>query len=214
MHLSSTDIDKLDRIRRLNIINSVTGIKPGNLIGTISDDGHTNLAIFSSVVHLGSNPALLGFVIRPYGEVRRHTYENIMENGYYTINHIHAAFIERAHYTSAKFDEQESEFEYCNLTEEYLPGFRAPFVAESRLKMGMKFLQKIPIEANGTELVIGQIQHLIVPDEVIDDKGYVDLAGLNTVGIGGLNSYYQLQQIGQFPYARRKQVPDFRNDAQ
>lgn len=211
MHLNSTDIEQLDRIRRLNIINSVTGIKPGNLIGTISDDGLTNLAIFSSVVHLGSNPALLGFVIRPHGEVKRHTYENIMENGHYTINHVHAGFIERAHYTSAKFEEQESEFEYCGLTEEYLPGFRAPFVAESRLKMGMKLLQTIPIEANGTELVIGEIQHLIVADEVVNEQGYIDLAGLDTVGIGGLNRYYQLQQIGQFPYARRREVPDFKN---
>ena len=57
MHLTDADIQKLDRIQRLNIINSVTGIKPANLIGTISNADEPNLAIFSSVVHLGSKYA-------------------------------------------------------------------------------------------------------------------------------------------------------------
>ena len=44
---------KMDKIKRLNIVNSITGIKPGNLIATMSKENETNLAIFSSVVHLG-----------------------------------------------------------------------------------------------------------------------------------------------------------------
>ena len=59
MHLSQQNIEALPRIKRLNIINSVTGIKPGNLIGTQSADGQSNVAIFSSIVHMGSNPALI-----------------------------------------------------------------------------------------------------------------------------------------------------------
>ena len=78
MYLSKQDIANTSRIRRLNIVNSLSGIKPANLVGTISNNNETNLAIFSSVVHLGSDPALLGFVLRPEQEVRRHTYENIL----------------------------------------------------------------------------------------------------------------------------------------
>ena len=62
MHLTREDIQNTERIKRFNIINSITGIKPANLIGTISADGKTNLAIFSSDIHLGSNPALIGFI--------------------------------------------------------------------------------------------------------------------------------------------------------
>lgn len=210
MHLNKADIEKAERIWRLNLINSITGIKPANLIGTISDDGETNLAIFSSVVHLGSNPALIGFMLRPHGEVRRHTYENIMENGVYTINHIHQAFIEQAHYTSAKFTKEESEFDYCGFTEAYLPDLKAPFVKESKLKLGMKFLEGIPIRANDTMMMVGSIEHIIVPDEVVDEKGHVDLAQLDDVGIAGLNSYYSLQKLNQFPYARKSELPTFR----
>ena len=64
-HFTKKNILEMDKVKRLNIVNSITGIKPGNLIGTISNDNFPNLAIFSSIVHLGSNPALLGFILRP-----------------------------------------------------------------------------------------------------------------------------------------------------
>ena len=60
MIYTKKQIKELDRISRLKIINSVSGIKPANLIGTINSKKKTNLAVISSVVHLGSNPPLLG----------------------------------------------------------------------------------------------------------------------------------------------------------
>ena len=120
MQYTKQEIQQMDRVKRLKLINSVSGIKPANLIGTSDIEGRTNLAIFSSVLHLGSDPALLGFIVRPTGEVSRHTYENIMQNGEYTLNHVHRSFMERAHYTSAKFEKEVSEFEACHLTEEFI----------------------------------------------------------------------------------------------
>ena len=212
MHLTKQDIQNTERIKRLNIINSITGIKPANLIGTISNDGKTNLAIFSSVIHLGSNPALIGFILRPDREAGQHTFENIKENGSYTINHIHESFIEQAHYTSAKFERDESEFDKCALTEEFIADHKSPFVKESILKLGMKIVQTIPIELNGTVLIIGEVEHLIIPDSAMDDQGQIDLSQPNDVGISGLNTYYKLEKIAQFPYARPNALPDFSKD--
>ena len=65
------------------LLNKVSGVKPGNLIGTRSESGINNLAVFNSVVHIGANPPYLGFILRPT-TVERHTYENIKETGYYT----------------------------------------------------------------------------------------------------------------------------------
>ena len=209
MQLTEKDIKSLDKIRRLNIINSLSGIKPANLIGTISDSGKTNLAIFSSVVHIGSNPPLLGFILRPDGEVRRDTFKNIIQNGHFTINHVHSSFAERAHYTSAKFATDMSEFDQCKLTEEYIEDFKAPFVKESTIKIGMECIQRIPIEINDTSLLIGKIKLVVVPDASIDDHGHINFDLLGTVGISGLNSYYSVQKIGQYPYARTEQMPDF-----
>lgn len=209
MRLTKADIEQLERRKRLNIINSITGIKPANLIGTKSKNGQTNLAIFSSVVHLGSNPALIGFIMRPTGDVPRHTYENIKETGTYTINHVPTNLVDRAHYTSAKIDRSVSEFDRCGLTAEYLESFDSPFVKESHLKIGLSLMDEVPIKINGTSLIIGQIEQLIVPDQAVDDNGYIDLSLFNTAGISGLNSYYSLSPIASFPYARPDEIPDF-----
>jgi len=212
MHFNKKDLLDLGSVKRLNIINSITGIKPANLIGTISKDNKPNVAIFSSIVHLGSNPALIGFIVRPTGEIPRNTYDNILNNGHYTINHVGENFIKNAHYTSAKFESDVSEFEVCNLKEEYLFDFKAPFVKESPIKLGMKYLESIPIERNGTILVIGEVEHVIVPEEVMSDKGYINLADAKVTGITGLNSYYKLEKIGSFPYARVSEIPDFKEN--
>jgi flavin reductase (DIM6/NTAB) family NADH-FMN oxidoreductase RutF len=212
MHLNKGEIQQLDRVKKLNLVNSLTGIKPATLIGTRSHSGEANLAIFSNIVHIGSDPALMGFILRPDAEVRRHTYENIKETGLYTINHVHLPFIQQAHYTSAKFDKGVSEFEKCQLKEEYLEGFGAPFVGESKLKMGLKFVEEVHVAANGTILIVGEILHLVIPEEIMDEKGYLDLSLLGDVGISGLNTYYSLEKITSFPYARPNEVPGFKGN--
>ena len=196
------EISSADKVTRLRMINAITGIKPANLIGTQDASGRHNLAVFSSVVHLGSNPALIGFILRPYGEVPRHTWQNIQATGHYTINHIPASMTEQAHRTSAKFPEEVSEFERCGFTPETVSGIRAPFVGESTLKIGLSFVSATEIPLNGTTLVIGKIIYLSIPDHFIDEAGELDLAQANSAGISGLNTYYSLHKIGQYPYAR------------
>ena len=208
MHYTKDHIEAMDRVARLKIINSVSGIKPANLIGTVSESGVSNVAIFSSVVHLGSNPALLGFISRPQTEEVGDTFRNILKNEQYTINHIHPEFVKNAHYTSGKFDASISEFERCGLTEEFIQNFRAPFVKESQFKMGLNLKEVIDIKLNGTVLVIGEITHLIMPDEAFEAED-VDLEKMNAVGISGLNSYYELQKIAHYPYVRLPEVPNF-----
>ena len=209
MNFTKQDILDCDRIKRLNIINSISGIKPGNLIGSISDKGTTNLAIISSVVHLSSNPPLIGFIMRPRGEVKRDTYNNIRENHLFTINHIPTSHIEQAHYTSAKFDTEISEFDRCGFTPEYIEGFKAPFVKESKIKMGLKLVEEIPIPSSKTTMIIGEIQQLVLPDNAMNETGYINLEQAGTAGIAGLNSYYKLQFLDSFPYARVEDVPRF-----
>lgn len=199
----------MERIYRLNLINSITGIKPANLIGTRSKDGIPNVAIFSSVVHLGSNPALIGMVFRPQATNMFDTYRNILETELYTINHVSLSKTENAHFTSAKFEAEESEFEKCGFTEEYLEGFSAPFVKESRIKLGMKLQQMIPIEVNGTILAIGSVEHLFVPDEVLSQNGFIDLGKAESAGISGVNSYYKVEKLADYPYAKPNELPDF-----
>ncbi len=208
-HLTEKNFTALGKIERTNLINSVSGYKSANIIGTISVSKQTNLAMFSSVVHIGASPPLLGFIMRPTGEVERHTYENIKETSVYTINHVHKSFVEKAHYTSAKFDRDISEFAACGLSEEYLESFAAPFVKESKIKLGLKFIEEIPIKLNNTILIIGEIEHLILPQNALLENGNVNLNAVEDVCISSLDTYHEVVEIAQFPFARPNNLPKF-----
>ena len=211
MHYTESDIKGISRIKRLNLLNSVTGIKPANLVGTVSEDNKTNLAIISSVVHLGSNPAMIGFILRPQKDRKTDTYRNINDNGYFTINNIHSELIEKAHYTSVKFSEEESEFQTLDIKEEFLDSFPAPFVKESKIKIGLK-TEDMMILPNNCIFVVGSVKHLIIPEEVIDENGSLNFQNFDGVGISGLDSYYALKQIAKFPYARKENIPEHLTD--
>lgn len=208
MHFKLDTITNLEKNFRTNLINGISGGKPACLIGTKHHNGINNLAIFSNIIHIGANPALIGILFRPISD-KSHTYQNIKNNLYFTLNHIDSSFIKKAHYTSAKFPENTSEFDVCELTPEFLEDFQAPFVKESRIKIGLKFVEEQHITSNDTLLVIGQIEHIFIPKEGLDEEGNVLLADLNGVSIGGLNTYYELSKIAQFPYAKIDQIPPF-----
>ena len=132
-HINSTEINNMNSRYRAQLINSLSGFKSANPIGTCDRSGSTNLAIFSSVVHLGSSPALMGFIMRP-NSVDRHTLNNIEATKQYTINQVSDSFWKSAHQTSARYPQEISEFEQIGLSASYIENFNAPFVKESRLK--------------------------------------------------------------------------------
>lgn len=203
-HFTKQDIIDLPNLERMHLINTCGGLKSGNLIGSISKAGVTNLAVFNSVIHLGSNPPMLSFMLRPT-TVERHSYDNFKENMHFTVNHIHESFVDKAHQTSAKYNEEVSEFAEVGLTEEYIDGFNAPFVKESKIKMGCKYINEYFIEENGCRLIIGEIQHLLVEDGIQARDGFLDLTKAKSAGIIGLDGYVKTELIERFSYARPNQ---------
>ena len=169
------DIHDLEKIYKINLINSCSGFKSANLLGTVSENGITNVAVFSSVTHLGSNPPTLGFILRPT-TVPRNTYKNILDTGIFTINHIWEDIIEDAHHTSAKYTEEISEFDMTNLEPEFKGNFKAPFVKNAPVQMSMKFMEEIYISSNDVILIVAQIQELFVHDELLQEDGLINLS--------------------------------------
>ncbi len=189
---------------RARLMNSLTGPKSASLIGTRSLDGLTNCSIFSSTIHLGANPALIGLVVRP-DSVDRHTLTNILETKSYTINTVSYSFVEKAHQTSARYAREESEFEYCELTEEYLDDCFAPFVKESQVKWSMKYLRKVDIAENGTHLIIGAVENIYFPEKIWDQDGHLHLHEIDPAVVIGLDEYAKLECSIRFSYAKPKQ---------
>ena len=203
-HFSKENIDALEIRYKNNLINSISGYKSANLIGTKSKAGNTNLAVFNSIVHLGSNPALLGFILRPT-TVPRHSYENMKETGVFTINHISKDQIEDAHHTSAKYPENVSEFDQTNLKEEYKADCIAPFVKDAPVQIACRYVNDYLIEENDTLLVVGAVEHLFVQEEMLLEDGYVQLDKGEVVTVNGIDGYALPQLLARFPYARPKE---------
>ena len=102
-HLNTDHLAQLPSRKKAHLINSVVGYKSIHLIGTHSEDW-SNLCIISTLTHLGSNPALLGFVLRPT-TVPRHTYDIVQKNPYFTVNNVTEGLLEGGHQSSASYDE-------------------------------------------------------------------------------------------------------------
>lgn len=204
MHFTRDQIDAFEHIYKINLMNSISGFKSANLIATKSKSGIPNVAVFSSVVHYGSNPPILGFVLRPT-TVPRNTYENIKETGLYTINHIHTNIIEEAHHTSAKYPLDVSEFDKTNLVEEYKDNFLAPYVTGSPVQIGMEYLEEYYIKANDTILVLGKVIDLYIDDALLTYDGFVDLTKGNVAAINGLDGYVVPSSVKRLTYQRPKE---------
>ena len=188
-HLKRQDFDDLDHLYKINLVNSCSGFKSANLIGTKSNDGIPNVAVFSSVTHFGSNPPLLGIIFRPVSDVPRNTYENIKETGQFTINHIHWDIIEQAHHTSAKYNKRISEFEVTELEEEYKNNWHAPFVKGAPVQIALTYCEEYKIKANNTIQLIAEIKDLYVKDDLVEKDGFINLSKGNVMTINGLDGY-------------------------
>jgi hypothetical protein len=63
-------------------------------------------------------------------------------------------------------------------------------------------VQKIDIALNGTTILIGQIIHIEVPDELVGKDGFIDIEKASSVTCSGLDSYHLTQKIGRLSYAK------------
>jgi flavin reductase (DIM6/NTAB) family NADH-FMN oxidoreductase RutF len=199
--ITKDDISKMNKVRRLNLINSCTGYKSANLIATKSINGIENVAVFSSITHLGSNPAMLSFIVRPT-TVPRDTYKNIKETGFFTVNHITAEMIEDAHHTSANYDATISEFDKTNLESEYKPDVTFPFVKNAPVQLLCKYLNEYHIKENDTIHIIASIENVYF-DEILEHKdGWLQLDKANVIAINGLDGYCLPKLLERFEYAR------------
>lgn len=198
---SSRQIEQMGKFQRANFINSLSGHKSANLIGSKSADGISNLALVSSVFHVGANPPLIGMIMRPHTVVRD-TLQNIKDSGCYTINHVHSGFVEQAHQCSARYRPEQSEFLETGLNEQYSGDFFAPFVAQSHIKMAIELKEIQVLQINQTELVIGQIKAVLMHDDYVSDDGYIDIEKADSLSVSGLDSYHTARRIDRYSYAQ------------
>lgn len=198
-HFDFEEIMDSESFFRTNLINSLSGYKSLNLIGTQNAKGITNLALFSQVFHIGANPPTAGILFRP-NTVVRHTLQNILESGFFTLNHVSSQFYKQAHWTSASWEG--SEFEATGTEAEYLNGFFAPFVKISPVKIACSLVETQTLKVNQTILLIGNIESIYLEEKGLRKDGSLDLNLLDTVTVSGLDEYHVGKSLGRLAYSK------------
>ncbi len=199
--LTRPEILSLPKYHRINLINTLSGPRSANLIGTANSAKQSNLAIFNTVTHIGANPPYLGLIMRPL-TVERHTYANIKETGQYTINPVHTQIYNQAHQTSGKYPSHISEFSATGLTECYIDDFAAPYVGESKYAIGLSYHEEHPISCNDTILIIGQVEWVLLPELGLSNDKSIDYQAVESVCVGGLDTYYSAESLTRLPYVK------------
>lgn len=200
-HYTIEEIKNWERLYRANFINCLTGFKPVSLIGSKSIDGVPNLSVVSSIVHLGADPALIGYINRPIAAAPD-TITNIEQTKCYTINHINSNFLSQGHQCSAKYTPDQNEFDLTGLTEWYEDGISAPFVKESTVRYQMELVEISPIKYNNTFFVIGTLKSVYLDESIVAADGFLDLVSAGSIISLGLDGYAKAEIITRLPYAK------------
>ena len=201
IHLTSNDWAKREGRYWATFFNTLSGPRSVVMIGTQDNEGIGNIGLFNSLVHLGANPPLLGFVLRPT-TAARHTYENILATGCYTVNHGIQSRIEDTHQTSAKYEAHQDEFEACGWSKSFIDGFEAPFIAEAPIQIGLRFEDEHFISQNDTRFIVGRIEHVRIDEQFIGNDGFIDTANADTLLSSGLDAYHTHKLLKRMPYAK------------
>ena len=199
--MQRSDIDALEKRTRANLINSLSGYKSANLLGSINLQGQTNLALMSSVFHIGAHPPLVGVLIRPHS-VPRHSLENLMETGEFTLNTVTREMYAQAHQSTARYPREQSEFAHVGFDEEYSSLMKAPFVAQSPIKSGVKLVETQTLTVNDTVLVIGEIVELRVAEGLMAADGQLNHNAADVVAVTGLDEYHSATSLERLPYPK------------
>jgi flavin reductase (DIM6/NTAB) family NADH-FMN oxidoreductase RutF len=170
--------------------------RPIALVSTVSPEGRENLAPFSFFAGVGSNPMTLLFcpANRPDGS-EKDTLRNakpVIEGGIgeFVVNIASGAYAPRVAGAAEELPYGESEFSLVGLTPTPSRVVRPPRVGESPVAFECRTLQVIrtnPGGSSGGNVVIGQVVHVFVRDDVINERHHVNPALLDAIGrMGGL----------------------------
>jgi flavin reductase (DIM6/NTAB) family NADH-FMN oxidoreductase RutF len=198
---SASDIANMEHRHKAHFVNSLTGFKSANLIGTINANGITNLCVLSSVINLGTDPALIGFVYRQHAHVESNTLDNILTTECFTLNHITAEYLDDAHHTSARYHGEVSEFDHTRFDAQF-GSIAAPYVSQSKIKIGLQFKQTVELPLPGLVMIIGQVTEVILDDDLLHEDGKIDLVAAQSLAVTGLDEYHTSESLGRLAYAK------------
>lgn len=183
------DVSTASVVDVYHLLVGIVTPRPIAWVTTVSPAGVINLAPFSFFNAFGANPPVVVFspTNRRDGS-KKDTLNNVAATGEFVIQTATASLAAKVNMTSKELPPDESEVMIAGITLE--PGVKVsvPRVMESPAHLECKLRQIVPVGEGpiAANLVIGEVVHIHVRDEVLDDHGRVDPRKLQTVArLGG-----------------------------
>jgi flavin reductase (DIM6/NTAB) family NADH-FMN oxidoreductase RutF len=173
-----------------HLLLSAIAPRPIAFASTINKKGEINLSPFSFFNAFGINPTTLIFSPSRRGRDNtvKHTYENIKEVPEVVINVVNYDIVEQVSLASAEYPRGINEFKKAGLSEAPSIKIKPPRVLESPVQFECRVRDVIETGDQGgaANLVICEIVHIHVHEDVLDKKGQIDNEKIRLVGrLGG-----------------------------
>ena len=113
-----------------------------------------------------------------------------------TINSIQKEDIDKAHKSSTKFARDISEFDELNIEKVYIDDYKAPFVKDSLIKIGLHKVEEIKL-LNRCRLIVGKVELVVINNSILESDGNIDFSKSTTTCISGCQNYYNVKLTKQ-----------------
>ncbi len=192
------DPDTLDPQSCYKLLIGSVVPRPIAWTSTLSREGVRNLAPFSFFTVASRQPPMLCISVgpRPDGDLDKDTLSNVEETGEFVVN-IVSLYLSNTMFESSKNHPPEAdEFEKAGLTPAPCEVVGVPRVEEAGVSMECLLDRVLPL---GTDhLVIGRMVRFHVRDELYEENGRIDVAGLDPLGrLAG--DYTKVETIFELP---------------
>jgi flavin reductase (DIM6/NTAB) family NADH-FMN oxidoreductase RutF len=183
------DLTQTDDLTVYRVLIGVVTPRPIAWVTTVDSQDRVNLAPFSFFNAFGGSPPVVVFAPnRKRDGSKKDTLLNVEATGEFVLNAAVADLADRMSLSSKELPFGDSEVELTGLST--LPSLRvrpprlreSPVHMECRLRQVLQFGEGVA----SANLVIGEVALIHVSDELLDAKGLIDPAKLQTIGrLGG-----------------------------
>ncbi len=204
--VTSYDFSSISIRQKFGLITGGVTPRPIAFVSTINKKGQVNLSPFSFFNAFGANPPIL--VFSPSRRVRdntvKHTLENVKEVSECVIHIANYEMVEQLSLSSGDYAKGVNEFVKAGFTEISSIAVKPPRIKQAPIAFECKVNNIVETgkEGGAGNLVICEILHAHVSNDILDSDGKIDPIKMNPIARLGANYYAQINEKSLFEVAK------------
>lgn len=189
------DFRSLGPRERYKLLIGTVVPRPIAWITTVDPNGRVNAAPFSFFNVLTADPPILAVGIENHADMRmKDTAENIRLTEQFTVNIVDMKTVEAMDNTAIAFPPEVNEVEAAGLATRPGVSVISPWIAEAPVALECRRHMTLSL-GRSREIVLGEVLHLHMRADLVNDRLHVDQAGLDAVGRMGGHSYSSTRDL-------------------